>query len=205
MSRHESLELKKRGTNISEWKFFNRLNAAKRRIEDSNDSIRFDCFDRGSSVIRFTEVCVENIRPRPPQIMRFRDAIHHSGRKPINRDLIPYRESLFDPFRLFFHQTSPSVYPFSTLFVLSLSLSFSLRPIAENRIELLSVDDQFSVGEFSYKRYKEFRIRFFRNCRFGECNACLDTSMDVRLEDCNSKWLKIWLIYQRRGSTRIIF
>lgn len=113
--------------------------------------------------------------------------------------------TLFDPFRLFFHQTSPSVYPFSTLFVLSLSLSFSLRPIAENRIELLSVDDQFSVGEFSYKRYKEFRIRFFRNCRFGECNACLDTSMDVRLEDCNSKWLKIWLIYQRRGSTRIIF
>lgn len=44
----------------------------------------------------------------------------------------------------------------------------------ENRIELLSVDGQFSVGESSHKRYKEFRIRFFRNCRFGKCNACLD-------------------------------
>lgn len=74
--------------------------------------------------------------------------------------------TLFDPFRLFFDQTSPSVYPFSTLFTLSLSLC----PIVENRIELLSVDGQFSVGESSHKRYKEFRIRFFRNCRFGKCS-----------------------------------
>lgn len=133
------------------------MNAAKRRIEDSNDSIRFDCFDRGSprsSVIRFTEVCVENIRPRPPQIMRFRDAIHHSGRKPINRDLIPYRESHFlTPFVFF------SIRPLR-LFTRSLSLPLFLSPSNSGE------SNRVTVGRTTNSPWESFLIKDIRSFEF---------------------------------------
>lgn len=143
-------------------------------IDRGFDSIRFDCFPR-FSVIRFTEVCVENIRPRPPQIMRFRDAIHHSGRKPINRDLIPYRELHFlTPFVLFSIRPLRLFTPFSTLFVLSLSLSLSLSNSGESSYCRWTANSPWE--SFLIKDIRSFGFDFFEIVVLG--NAML-ASMDV--------------------------
>ena len=134
MVRSKVLSLRKEGRIIfRNARFLTRDRFDADRGLDSIRSFRSRFVERfpRSSVIRFTEVCVENIRP--PQIMRFRDAIHHSGRKPINRDLIPYRELHFlTPFVLFSIRPLRLFTPFSTLFVLSLSLSLSLSNSGES-------------------------------------------------------------------------
>lgn len=176
VSRHQSLEFKKRGTNnISECKIFD-----ARSFWCGLDSIRsfrsrfVERFPR-SSVIRFTEMCVENIRPRPPQIMRFRDAIHHFGRKPINRDLIPYRELHFlTPFVLFSIRPLRLFTPFSTLFVLSLSLSLSLSNSGESSYCRWTANSPWE--SFLIKDIRSFGFDFFEIVVLG--NAML-ASMDV--------------------------
>lgn len=193
VSRHQSLELKKRGTNnISECKIFDARSfwCGSRPRFDSIVSIAVRWTFPALSVIRFTEVCVENIRP--PQIMRFRDAIHHSGRKPINRDLIPYRELHFlTPFVLFSIRPLRLFTPFSTLFVLSLSLSLSLSNSGESSYCRWTANSPWE--SFLIKDIRSFGFDFFWIVVLG--NAMLASLEDGRLEDCNSKWLKIWSIY----------